>query len=140
MPDLSSHPVLLVMLVAVAAPLLAEIPIGFRLPVVVLEMLLGIAVGPHGLGLAKAEGLLAWLAFLGFAALFFAGGLELDLQRVRGRPLALALRGWLVSFVLALAITAVLHETLHSPFIIAVALSSTAMGTLLPILRDAGEL
>jgi len=46
MLDLNNHPVLLVMAVAVAATLLAEIPIGFRLPVAVLEMTLGIVVGP----------------------------------------------------------------------------------------------
>jgi len=36
MPNLSHNPVLLVMAIAVLAPLLAEIPIGFRIPVVVL--------------------------------------------------------------------------------------------------------
>jgi Kef-type K+ transport system membrane component KefB len=44
---------------AVAAPLLAEIPIGFRVPAVILEILLGIVIGPHVLGLTRAEGFLA---------------------------------------------------------------------------------
>jgi len=47
---LSNHPALWVMAAAVAAPLLAEIPVGFRLPVVVLEVVLGILIGPHALG------------------------------------------------------------------------------------------
>ena len=53
--------VLIVLAIAVAAPLLAEIPVGVRLPVVVLEMVLGIIIGPQVLGLATAEGLLGWL-------------------------------------------------------------------------------
>ena len=48
--DLSTHPVLIVMAIAVVAPLLVEIPRGFRLPTVVLEMALGIVVGPQVLG------------------------------------------------------------------------------------------
>ena len=141
--DLNNHPVLLVMGIAVAAPLIAEIPIGFRLPVVVLEMALGVVVGPHVLGLARVEGLLGWLGgTLGLAALFFMAGMELDLERVRGRPLLLAAYGWVLSLALALSATALLNYLpfIHAPMMVAVALTSTAMGTLLPILRDSGQL
>ena len=129
--------------IAVAAPLIAEIPIGFRLPVVVLEMALGIVVGPHVLGLARVEGLLGWLGgTLGLAALFFMAGMELDLERVRGRPLLLAAYGWVLSLALALSATALLNYLpfIHAPMMVAVALTSTALGTLLPILRDSGQL
>ena len=44
------HPILAVMAIAVAAPLLAELPVGVRIPVVVLEVVLGVVVGPHALG------------------------------------------------------------------------------------------
>ena len=141
--DLNNHPVLLVMGIAVAAPLIAEIPIGFRLPVVVLEMALGVVVGPHVLGLARVEGLLGWLGgTLGLAALFFMAGMELDLERVRGRPLLLAGYGWVLSLALALSATALLNYLpfIHAPMMVAVALTSTALGTLLPILRDSGQL
>jgi Kef-type K+ transport system membrane component KefB len=53
--DLSTHPVLIVMAIAVVAPLLVEIPGGFRLPAVVLEMALGIVVGPQVLGRTVAQ-------------------------------------------------------------------------------------
>ena len=142
MLDLNNHPVLLVMGIAVVAPLLAEIPIGFRLPVVVLEMAFGIVVGPQVLGLARAESMLGWLGnTLGLAALFFMAGMELDLERVRGRPLSLAAYGWVLSLALALSATVLLVlPFIHAPMMVAVALTTTAMGTLLPILRDAGEL
>jgi hypothetical protein len=68
---MNSHPVPIVLTIAVAAPLLAEIPIGVRLPAVVLEMVLGIIIGPQVLGLATAKGLLGWLGGkLGLAALY----------------------------------------------------------------------
>ena len=140
---MNSHPVLIVLAIAVVAPLLAEIPVGVRLPVVVLEMVLGIIIGPQVLGLASAGGLLGWLGGeLGLAALFFMAGMELDLERVRGRPLTLAIRGWVLSLVLGLVVAALLYvlPIVHSPMMVGLALSTTALGTLLPILRDAGQL
>jgi len=140
--DLNNHPVLLVMAIAVLAPLLAEIPKRFRVPVVVLEMILGMVVGPQILGLARPEGMLGWLgSTLGLGALFFMAGMDLDLERVRGRPLTLAACGWVVSLALGLAAAAFLNVLpfVHAPMMVAVALTTTAMGTLLPILRDAGE-
>ncbi len=55
-------------MIAVAAPIIAELPVGLRLPIVVLEIVLGITVGPHGLGLARAEGVLGFLGLLGMTA------------------------------------------------------------------------
>src|SRR5271165_4914152 len=131
---MNGHPVLIVLAIAVAAPLLAEIPVGVRLPVVVLEMVLGIIVGPQVLGLATAEGLLGWLGVeLGLAALFFMAGMELGFERVRGRPLTLAIRGWVLSLILGLGAAALLYvlPIVHSPMMVGLALSTTALGTLL---------
>jgi len=142
MSDLSNHPVFLVMLVAVAATLIAEVPIGFRLPVVVLEMVLGIVIGPHGLGMTDARGLLGWLGgTAGLAALFFMGGVELDLDRVRGRPLSLAVGGWALSLVLGLFFAGLLYlaSMIRSPVLVGLALTTTSLGMLLPILKDKGE-
>ncbi|MCE9625078.1 MAG: cation:proton antiporter [Deltaproteobacteria bacterium] len=139
---MSNHPVFLVMLVAVAATLIAEIPIGFRLPVVVLEMVLGIVIGPHGLGMTDASGLLGWLGgTAGLAALFFMGGVELDLDRVRGRPLALAVGGWALSLLLGLSFAGLLYlaSIIRSPVLVGLSLTTTSLGMLLPILKDKGE-
>jgi len=143
MLNLNHHPVLLVMAIAVLAPLLAEIPLGFRVPVVVLEMVLGMIVGPYGLGLVKVDGLLAWLgATLGLAALFFMAGMELDPDRVRGRPLKLGVTGWGISLLLGLGAAGVLHVLpfIHAPVMVALVLTTTAVGTFMPVLRDAGRL
>src|SRR5271165_5081141 len=144
MPSLIHNPVLVVMAIAVLAPLLAEIPIGFRIPVVVLEMVLGIVAGPYGFGLVNVEGRLAqWLGgTLGLAALFFMAGMELDLDRVRGRPLTLGAIGWVISLALGFCAAGVLHilPFIHAPLMAALALTTTSVGTLMPILRDSGHL
>ena len=142
MPDLTTHPALLVLFIAVVATLLGEIPIGIRVPTGVLQVALGILVGPHVLGFAKAEGLLASLGFFGTCALFFMAGMELDLGAVKGRPLSLALRGWLISLALGFVIASLLHVLpfVRSPIMVAIALTTTSLGILMSILRDGGEL
>ena len=86
--------VLLVLLVAVAGPLLAELPVGFRVPAVVLEVILGIVIGPQVLGLVHFDGIVASMFAFGMAATLFMAGMELEFERIRGRPLWLAMGGW----------------------------------------------
>jgi Kef-type K+ transport system membrane component KefB len=83
------------------------------------------------------------LGELGLTFLLFMVGLEIDFDRIRGRPLSLAVSGWFFSFILALVCmfffqTIGLIQT--PPLLAAVALSTTASGVLAPILRDRGEL
>lgn len=138
----SNHPIVLVMAIAVAAPLLAEIPIGLRVPTVILEILLGSVIGPHALGLARAEGFLATMGMIGMAATLFMAGVELDWQRIRGRPLSLAVRGWVLSLALGLATAGILYllPVVHAPIMVVLALTTSSLGMLLPVLRDAGQL
>ncbi len=91
-------------MIAVAAPLISELPVGLRLPIVVVEILLGILVGPHGLGIASSTGVLGFLGLLGLTFLFFLAGFEIDFDEIRGRPMALAAGGWLISLGLAACI------------------------------------
>lgn len=131
-----------IMLAAVLAPLLAELPMAWRLPAVVLEILFGIAIGPHGLDLVRFEGFTASMFGLGMAATLFMAGMELDFKHLSGHPLWLALRGWGASMLLGLCAGLLLMMTplAHAPGVVMLALSTTALGTLLPILRDAGQL
>ena len=130
----------LVALIAVAAPLVSELPIRLRLPIVVLEIALGIIVGPHVLNWAEPTGVLAFLGMLGLGFLFFLAGLELDFDELRGSPLQLGVKSWIVSIIVALAVTIALRTTgfVSAPIMVATALAT--IGTLLPILRDSGEL
>lgn len=140
MSDIAGHPILLVMVVAVLAPLLAEIPTGFRIPVVVIEMILGFVIGPGVLGLVNPEGLISFFGTAGLAALFFMAGMELDLDRVRGRPITLGAAGWVISLGLGIAVAAALYSAgiTDSTLLLAVAFTSTTLGTLTPIVKDAG--
>jgi Kef-type K+ transport system membrane component KefB len=139
---LAHHPVFWILLAAVVAPLVAEIPVSFRVPVVVLEVVLGIVIGPHGLGVVQFDGFVAAMFTLGMAASLFMAGLELDWERLRGRPLSLAARGWIVSLLLAAVAASVLHfvPTVQAPMVVALALTTTSLGVLLPVFRDAGQL
>jgi Kef-type K+ transport system membrane component KefB len=134
---------LLIAFVAMLAPLLAELPTGIRLPVVVLEVMLGILIGPHMLHLASPAGMTATMGELGLAFLLFMVGLEIDFDKIRGRPAALAIGGWFLSLLVAM-VCMFLFNTIGliqtPPLLAAVALSTTALGVLAPILRDRGEL
>ena len=111
-------------------------------PVVAVEIVLGILIGPEALGLAKPDEFLDFFASLGLGMLFFFAGYEIDFDRIRGNPLRLAALGWLVSLVLAYAIGGLLAlaGVVLSLVFTGSAMATTAIGTLIPILRDAGEL
>lgn len=134
---------LLIVFVATLAPLLAEIPSGFRLPVVVLEVVLGILIGPHAFHLANPDGMIAMLGELGLAFLLFLVGLEIDFGKIRGKPLSLAVGSWFITFLLAIVCMFffnLIGLIQSPPLLAATALSTTALGILAPILRDRGEL
>jgi Kef-type K+ transport system membrane component KefB len=136
------HPVFVVLAVAVVAPLLAELPVGRRVPIVVLEVLLGIVVGPHVLGLVRADSFVSIMSTIGVAALLFMAGMEIDFAAIRGRPLSLAVQGWVISAAIAFLAIAGLHVVpgVAAPLMTTIALTTTGLGTLLPVLRDGARL
>jgi Kef-type K+ transport system membrane component KefB len=139
---LSDHPIFVVFLVAVAAPLIAQTRLGSRLPVVVFEVLLGIVIGPQVLNLVADQGFLAFMREVGMVAVMFMAGMEIDFARIRGRPLALGTTGWLASLAIGGAALLLLQPLLglSLPIMLVIALATTGLGTLLPILRDGGLL
>jgi Kef-type K+ transport system membrane component KefB len=112
------------------------------IPVVVVELLLGIVVGPEVAGIAQLDPATQFFGNLGLGLLFFFAGYEIDFERIRGSPLKLAGAGWLISLALAYALAGGLAATdvVISGLYTGSALATTAIGTLIPILRDAGEL
>ncbi|WP_234661845.1 cation:proton antiporter [Agromyces marinus] len=105
----------------------------------VFELVFGIVIGPDVLGWARPSDMFELLADFGLAMLFFLAGHEIDFATVRGRPLARASLGWVVSLAIGLAVGWLLDPDAGAVFI-GIALTSTALGALLPILRDAGLL
>jgi len=108
----------------------------------VLLIALGIIFGPQVLGWIEVDGSINLLADLGLGMLFFLAGLELEGKVLRGTSGKLAVSGWLVSLALAVLLVGVLFATglVQDYLAVAIALTSTALGTLLPQLRDSGTL
>jgi Kef-type K+ transport system membrane component KefB len=139
---LSYHPIFWLMLAAVIAPLLAEIPLGFKVPVVVLEMVLGILIGPQVLDLVHFGGFVEAMFTIGMATTLFMAGMELDFGGIKGRPLSLAVGGWGISVLLGITFVGLLHviPEVHAPLMVTLALCTTGLGVLIPIFRDGGQL
>lgn len=135
------EPTLLVIpVLAVLAPLLARgLGRWVRVPIVVFELLLGIAVGPSVLGWAMPSDFVDTLSEFGLAMLFFVAGSEIEFGAFRGRTGRNAAFGWLISLAAGVGIGFLLAPG-EAGVIIGIALCSTALGTLMPILRDAGEM
>jgi Kef-type K+ transport system membrane component KefB len=114
---------------------------GLPLPVVVVELLLGIVLGPRVLGLHVTQ-FTSFFSDLGLGLLFFFAGYEIDVGRIAGKPLWLGLAGWAISLALAYAIAGALAAAgiVLSLLYTGSALSTTALGALIPILSDTGDL
>jgi Kef-type K+ transport system membrane component KefB len=138
--ELSFTSVAVVAAVAVLAPLVPRLT-GLRLPALVLEILLGVVVGPQVLGWAHVDEPVRVLSLVGLAFLLLLAGLEIDFNRLRGRILRSTGLGFAVSFALALLVGYGLRaaDLVRSPLLIAIVLSATGLGIILPILKDAGE-
>jgi Kef-type K+ transport system membrane component KefB len=132
----------IVVIAAVAAVTVAALPKRFAPPVVVLELLLGIVIGPEVLDLAHTDEFIGFFADLGLGMLFFFAGYEIDFDRIKGAPLKLGALGWVLSVALAYGIGGALAAAgvVVSFLYTGSALATTAIGTLIPILRDSGEL
>ncbi len=127
---------------ALAGLLVMAISPKLVLPVVVVELLLGIAIGPQALDIAEIDPTTEFLGDLGLGMLFFFAGYEIDFERIRGRPLKLGAIAWLFSLVIAYGLGGVLAAggVVLSYLYTGSAMATTAIGTLIPILKDAGEL
>ncbi len=141
MPNVSFSGLLLVTVVAFAAPLLLGLSPARRLPSVVLEIIAGILIGPSVLGWVRVDLPIQILALLGLAFLLFLAGLEVELERLKGRLLVFVSIGFLLSLGLALLVGFVLYlgGQVLSPLFIAIVLVATALGVVVPLLKDAGE-
>ena len=140
-PEISLTGVLPVAAIAFLMPLVLGLVPSLRLPSVVLEIVAGIVIGPAVLGLVEVDLPLQVLALLGLAFLLFLAGLEIDFDHLRGARLRSAAAGFVISLAVALGIGLGLHAAGHiqAPLLVAVILSSTSLGIVIPVLSDAGQ-
>ncbi len=134
--------ILVVATIAVLAPVLADLSRKAKVPIVVAEIALGIVVGPQVLDLARTDNFIEALSTFGLAFLFFLAGMEIDFERIKGAPAELGVGGWVMSIGIGAVAAVTLHVTgvIHATVLVALALTTTALGTLMPILRDSGIL
>jgi len=144
----------LILAAAFVAPLISDhLSRWVAIPTVVLELLLGILIGPVLLGWAHQGEVVDAISDLGLSMLMFLAGYEIDFARIKGRPLRLAVTGWLISLAAGLLIALGIATWLHgsssddlvshdnaAALVIGLAVATTALGTILPPLRDAGLL
>ena len=139
-PDVDS--LVLVLAASALGAILSRLHRRAVLPTVVVELALGILIGPQVLAWAEADRYLLFLAEFGLVFLFFFAGLEVVEKRVPRHSLVRGSTGWMIS----LAVGGVAGAALQwagvdaEAWLVAVALSTTALGTLVPILSDEGLL
>ncbi|MFL5834687.1 MAG: cation:proton antiporter [Solirubrobacterales bacterium] len=132
----------IVIAAAVAGVIVLALSPRLTIPVVVVELVLGIVIGPQGFDIARLDPTTSLLGDLGLGMLFFFAGYEIDFERIKGKPMKLGALGWALSVALAyglgglLALAGVVVSFLYTGS----AMATTAIGTLIPILRDNGEL
>jgi len=126
-----------VALVAALAPLIVGLLPRARVPQVVVLIIGGVVVGPQVLGLAEPESI-ELLSNVGLGFLFLLAGYELELALFRQRAGKLAIVAWVTSAVFAAGVVGALAAMglVHAFVPVALGLTTTALGTLLPILRD----
>jgi Kef-type K+ transport system membrane component KefB len=141
MPSISLTGLVIVAAVAFLVPLCLGLAPALRIPSVVLEIAAGILIGPAVLGFVEVDLPLQVLALLGLAFLLLLAGLEVDLDHLRGPRLRSAAAGFVVSLAIALAFGLVLYAVgfVEAPLLVAIILSSTSLGIVIPVLADAGQ-
>lgn len=139
MTSTSVGTLVLIAIAAVLAPILSELTGRVAIPEIVIQMGLGILMGPYVLDIAHMSTIVTGLSDLGLTFLIFLAGYELDLRRIRGKPLELAAAGWAISLVIGLgtAFALVSSGLARNTVVVGLALTTTALGPLVPMLRDA---
>ncbi len=139
--DLSVRSLILVAVAVALTPLCASLLTRWvSIPLVVFEITFGIVLGPQVAGWIEPDSYIQFLATLGLAMLFLLAGYEIDFQAIRGRPLRLSALTWLSSLMIAIVLGILLSPTIAAGVMVGICLTSTALGTIMPMLRDAGEL
>jgi Kef-type K+ transport system membrane component KefB len=140
MPDVSFNSLAVVLAVAFFSRLVLGLVPRFRVPGVVIEISLGIIIGPSVLGWAKADEPVQILALVGLAFLLFLSGLEIELDQLRGRLLRVAALGLGASVLLGLLAGYVLDASglISNPLLVGVTLVATSLGLVIPVLKEGG--
>jgi sodium/hydrogen exchanger family protein len=141
MSTASFNGLLIISVIAVVAPVLAASVKALKLPGAVVEIVAGIIVGPSLLDWVKVDQPVTVVALLGLAFLLFLAGLEIGLRAVTPGQLRAPLTGYAGSLLLGSVTGLALHAAgwVRNPLFLAITLSATSLGLVVPVLTDAGQ-
>ncbi|MGO2112378.1 MAG: cation:proton antiporter [Pseudoclavibacter sp.] len=127
-------------LVALLGPVLALVTRRV-IPDVVWLLAFGVIIGPNMLGLAEQTEAVEFVRELGMGFLFLLAGFEVKPADMRSRQGRHAMLTWVLCAALAVgAGLLLLWGDWHVAVVFGIASTSTALGTLLPILKDSGAM
>src|SRR5580658_1059133 len=128
----------LIAVIGVLSPVLSELTGPLAIPEIVFQIGLGIVIGPFVLNLAHLDSVITGLSDLGLSYLIFLAGYELNIERIRGQPVRLASLGWLISLAIGFfaAFDLVSSGLARDTIVVGLGLTTTALGALMPVLRD----
>ncbi|MEB7783020.1 cation:proton antiporter [Mammaliicoccus sciuri] len=129
-----------IILVAMLSPIFALI---FRkyIPDVIWLLVFGIMIGPHMLELTKVTESVEFIRELGMGFLFLLAGFEVNISDMRSKQGKNASVTWFISFIISFSLGLILTSgNIQFSIVLAIASTSTALGTLLPILKDSDRI
>lgn len=140
MPQLSFANLAICLAVAFGSRLLLGLVPRVRVPGEVVEIVLGIVLGPAVIGWVEVDEPVKILAVVGLAFTLFLAGLELDLSRLRGSLLRVAGMAMAVSAALAVLVAVALSAAglIDDARLVAVALCATSLGLVVPVTKQGG--
>lgn len=131
----------IICIVAAVAPVIANLVPNKLVPETVLLLVAGAVLGPHGTAVVQVTPEISLLSELGMAFLFLLAGYEINPKNIAGRQGRRGVATWVVSFALAIVFVfayAGEGDDQVGSLAVAIALTTTAIGTLMPILDERG--
>lgn len=122
-------------------PVLASLIPNKMIPETVFLLIAGMVLGPHVLGVIEGSEAISLLSDLGLGLLFLLAGYEIDPKDLSGKGGRHGLLTWFVSFLIAIGVAmsiAIPRGNILGGIAVAIALTTTAYGTLVPILEERG--
>ncbi|WP_258105603.1 cation:proton antiporter [Marinoscillum sp. MHG1-6] len=155
MHDINYWPLFIIIVIAWMVPLvLSWLEIG-KLPSVIVEIIIGVLVGPFALDLIDETPYMDFLAITGFLFLIFLAGLEVDVSKIiasipRKRPrvidlvsnsMLLAIFIYAMSLALAYPFALIMNQFIEIDLIFYIILLPTAaIGIIVPIIKADGQM
>jgi Kef-type K+ transport system membrane component KefB len=132
----------LVLIAGLVAPMIHYAIRRTKVPAVVIEIVIGMLIGPDVLGWVKADDTVKVVATIGLSVLLYLAGNEIDIRSLRGPIGRQALIGFGGTLILAYTAGTLLDVTgvVNEPLLIAVILTATSLGIVAPVLKDGGQL